>query len=202
MPSGISSGDILVACFSADAATTLTATGWADIVGESFGDALRIVVRKADGTEGSTVNFTASALETGKWCVLRISGAVYVGSYLSESLGTTASPQPPEIKLLESFDILTVATIVMRNLSGPNSLVSSMTNSYTEHLADFSGAAANPILYVASKAETASTSTPGSITANQAQGSAGATLVLFGDDQFGGGGGLITARGMNGGMRS
>jgi hypothetical protein len=110
LPTGILSGDLLVAGFAVDGnqrqVTVTWPAGWAELFDLMNDDNFAveaecggsIAYRVADGTEGSSITVTTSESETSAHTVYRISGAGTPEFAPARSLTTPdASPDPPEL---------------------------------------------------------------------------------------------------------
>lgn len=76
LPSGITSGDLLIVIFSHAVSCTLNAlTGWTELVDTAAANAEKVLYRKADGTEGASISLTSSASTKMSAIAYRISGA-------------------------------------------------------------------------------------------------------------------------------
>ncbi len=98
LPTGITSGDLLIAVGSIDAVETTTwPAGWDPLVDEVNGGTVMtcdVFYRDADGTEGSTITVTTGTSEHSNWEVWRIDGhdSASPPEATSSAPGSTSTP--------------------------------------------------------------------------------------------------------------
>jgi len=99
MPSGVVSGDLLVALLAVDGTPVITFSGWTQLWDDSQGTAVQGAgyYRVSDGTEGADETFTTDASQQSAHVVLRISGDNGVPEAPASAGGNNSSPNPPAV---------------------------------------------------------------------------------------------------------
>jgi hypothetical protein len=116
LPGSIAAGDLLIAVAGKGSAlaTWNALTGWTELTDENVAAGLFIAYRWADGTEGATVTFTASAATRSAAIIYRITGAENPATQAPQigtvATGSGTTPNPPSVAVTGgSKDILAIA---------------------------------------------------------------------------------------------
>lgn len=102
LPSGIVSGDLLMIFACVDVVPTITTPGgWTirrDVAFDGGGAKAYVIQRQADGTEGTSVQFTTNNAEKSAHIAVRIRGAATIATQTPElsatAVGSSTSPDP------------------------------------------------------------------------------------------------------------
>ena len=181
LPSGISSGDIIVIFVGVDGTPTATITGFTQEIAQAGGWAASasyyVFSKTADGTEGSSVTLTLSASETvcaSAWVIANASDVAF--SSVSTSTG---SVNPDSPSLTSGFG--TVPTFWMSSFATDNGTptISSFPSGYENGQSlSYSSSFGSPRLGVASKIQTSATEDPPQYTISESHNWCAVTVAI------------------------
>lgn len=162
MPSGVTSGDLLIALIAVDAASdeTITMTGWTSLFSTLATDSeTAVFYRVSDGTEGASETFTTSGSEQSTHAVYRISGYSGTPEAGTPNTGTSTTPNPSAVTPAGgSNDYLYIAVMGSDGSGSGAPTVSGYPTGYTGSQTTLSGTGlGSTVVAMATKQTTAST---------------------------------------------
>lgn len=183
LPSGIESGDLLLAFFGCDrgwSARTITwASGWTQLANREGGwgyPSVAIYYRVADGTEGESISVSTSGSEASAHTTYRITG--YSGTPEINSVATGSSNSPNPGSLSPSWGAKDTLWFAFQCHDGGNDLTTAYPTSYTngrEDTYDNSGGAG---VATARRELNATSDDPGTFTIENSEGWVAYTVAI------------------------
>lgn len=187
LPSGISSGDLLLAFVSVDGSATTVGfpSGWVESnnaqIGAVSSTARALLFSKwATGSEGSTATVTTSALETVSIIVYRISGAANFNFSIFNNTTALTTADPPSHTDSNSSSqrarlwIAAAHSVASLNVSSWPSGYSNTTSASQDNLNNLD----RPSVFSASKSSYSEAEDPGAFTLTAARVSYNITLAI------------------------
>ena len=156
LPSGIVSGNLLIAIAAGADRTWTWPAGWTELTDDLNGatSSLSIAYRTANGTEGASITATSSLGTDAAYCSVRITGAV--STPVASTLATGATAAPDGTSVNAGTGRLFLSIIGGQSFTGKS--VTSVPSGYTSVV---TSAAANNLAAIASLASAAASSDPG-----------------------------------------
>mgnify|MGYP001578964609 CR=1 FL=1 len=181
LPSGIVSGDLLVAMFSTDSVfpggvTVTWPAGWTEFAAQDANDnleQLHVAYRLADGTEGASITVTTSSNQMSCAVVYRISGALVPATQPPEAAsisGTSTNPDPPNLTPTGGAkDYLWIAVAGTDNSASVNAFEGYPASYASNQHTDFNNSTGGATIAAATQNLNAASENPGTFTQGSEQ---------------------------------
>ena len=180
LPSGISSGDIIVVFVGVDGSPTASISGFTQQIAESAWAASAsyfVFSKVADGTEGSSVTLTLSASETACVSIWAISDATQIS--FSSAATSTGSVNPDSPSLTSGFGNVTTFWISSFATDNGTPTIASFPSGYSNGQSlSYSNSFASPRLGVAGKIAQAATENPPQYTISESHNWCAVTVAI------------------------